>query len=214
MKNLLRKIFSLKELKYAWLLLISAMLCIFTFYVDEHFNPSDQFWLSIAYFTSFALAAIWGGMNYVGHIRINSLYRKQKDIQAYVDQLALGREDKLELLNYLEDFAADLELQGKTKEEAATEAINQFKVKEFLSMSKHTSPFESHGHHYLLGYGSLSLAVVLILILIEKALNSFSLYLFILETVLAVYGICLIALRILYKILDKFIYRKLKNYFS
>jgi len=214
MTNLTRKIFSLRDLKYPWLLLISSVLCILTFYVDEHFDPGDQFWLSIAYFTSFAFAAIWGGMNYVGHIRINNLYRKQNDIRAYVDQLALSGEDKLELHNYLEDFAADLEQRGRSKEEAITEAINQFKVKEFLSMSKHTRPFESHSHHYLLGYSSLALTASFFLILINYVFPSFSLYLLILETVLAVYGLCFILLLILYKIFDKFIYRKLKDYFS
>ncbi|MDQ0058658.1 hypothetical protein [Paenibacillus harenae] len=213
MTNLTRKIFSMGELRYAWLLLISSLLCIATFYVDEQFDPGDQFWLSIAYFTSFALAAFWAGMNYVGHIRMNNIYRKQNDIRAYVDQLALSGEDKLELQNYLEDFSSDLELHGKTKEEAAKEAINQFRAKEFLSMSKYTSPFESHGHHYLLGYGFLAIAAALFFVLIDHVLVSLSLIMLIMKTVLAVYGTCFIALLILYKILDRFIYRKLRDYF-
>ncbi|MEC0128335.1 hypothetical protein [Paenibacillus pabuli] len=214
MTNLTRKIFSMGELKYGWLLLISIVICIATFYVDEHYDPGDQFWLSIAYFTSFTLAAIWGGMNYVGHIRMNNLFRKQNDIHTYVDQLALSGEDKLELKNYLEDFATDLELHGMIKEEAVKEAINQFKAKEFLTMSKYTSPFESHGHHYLLGYGFLAIAASVFLVLIDYVFPSFSLFMLIIKTVLAVYGTCFFALLILYKVLDRIIFWKIKDYFS
>lgn len=214
MTNLIRKIFSFGELKYGWLLLVSIVLCVVTFYADEHYDSGDQFWLSVSYFISFALAALWAGVNYVEHIRINSLYRKHGDIRAYVDQLAINAEDKLELRDYLEDYATDLEQQGRNRQEAVTEAINQFRVKEFLSMSKHTQPFESHSHHYLLGYSSLAIAATLLLVLFDYAFPSYSLYALILGTVLAVYGMCFIALLVLYRILDKFIYRKLKDYFS
>ncbi|MDP4097916.1 hypothetical protein OIN60_14160 [Paenibacillus sp. P96] len=214
MTNLSRKIFSLGEIRYAWILLLSIVICIVTFFSDEHFNPDDQFWLSVSYYVSFTLAAVWSGANYVGHIRVNSLYHKQNDIPAYVAQLALNKEDKMELQNYLEDFAADLEHQGRSKKEAAKEAINQFKVKEFLSMSKHTRPFETHGHHYLMGYALLLLASVLLLAIIAQMIAPGILLLFIFQVVLAVYGVCFITLFMLYKVLDRFIYRKLKQYFS
>jgi hypothetical protein len=214
MANLSRKVFSLEEIRYTWILLLSIIICVVTFFCDEYLNPDDQIWLSISYYVSFILATIWSVVNYAGHIRMNSLYRKQNNIGAYVTQLALNKEDQLELQNYLEDFAADLEQQGRSKEEAAKEAINQFKVKEFLSMSKHTQPFELHGHHYLIGYALLMLASALLLFILDQAIAPGTLILFIIQVVLAVYGVCFIALFMLYRIVDKLIYRKLKQYFS
>ncbi|MFE6799214.1 hypothetical protein [Paenibacillus chitinolyticus] len=214
MTNLTRKILSLDELKYAWLLVLSIVICIATFFIDEHFDPNNQLGLTLSYFSSFLLAAIWGGVNYVGHIRTNSLYKKKNDIHAYVSQLALSRDDKTELQNYLEDFAADLELKGMKKEEAEKEAINQFRAKEFLSMSKYTSPFESHGHHYLIGYALISITLAVVIALIERTIASPSLFFLIMITIFAVYGISLGALFMVYRVLDKLIYKKLKDYFS
>lgn len=212
--TLLRKIFSLGELRYGWLLAISVAVCVVAFYVDEQWNPREQLWLSLFYFASFLLAVLWGGANYVGHIRVNAMYRRQHDIAAYVNQLALSAEDKTELRNYLEDYAADLERQGRTKEEAEREAVSQFKVKEFLSMSKHTRPFESHGHHYLIGYAAIALAAAAAAALIDGLTDSYSLPGLIATTLLTVYGICFVALFVLYKIVDKFLYKKLQDYFS
>lgn len=214
MTNFLRKAFSLGELRFGWILLLSIAICSITFFYDEHFNPEDQFWLALSYYVSFTLALVWSLANYVRHIRMNSLYRKQNDIHTYVAQLALNKEDKLELQNYLEDFAADLEHQGRSKEEAAKEAINQFKVKEFLSMSKHTWPFETHGHHYLMGYASLAFAAAVLLAIMHQMTTQEILFLYIMQVVLAVYGVCFIALFVLYKTFDTFLYQKVKQYFS
>lgn len=214
MTNWTRKLFSLGELKYGWLLLLSVAICAVTYYADEYYDPDNQLWLSVGYFAAGAMAIVWGGANYIGHIRMNGLYRKQHNIPAYVEQLAMSGEDKLELRNYLEDFAADLESQGKTAEEAAKEAIAQFKVKEFLSMSKHTRPFESHGHHYLLGWAILIFAAAAVIGAIDYALNGLSLYLFIAKTVLAVYGAGFVALYVLSKTMDALVYRKLEDYWS
>lgn len=210
----MRKLFSLREIRHVWILLLSIIICAVTFYSDEHFDPDDQLWLSVSYFVSFTLAAAWSAANYVGHIRINSLYRKQHNIQAYVAQLALSKEDKMELQNYLEDFTADLVQQGKSKEDAAKEAINQFKAKEILSMSKHSTPFESHGHHYLIGYALLMVVSAIVLAVIDQAIDSPPYFLIIVITMLVVYGSSFFALFALYKVLDRLIYRKLKQYFS
>lgn len=214
MTNFLRKAFSLGEIRFGWILLLSIVICSITFFYDEHFNPEDQFWLALSYYVSFTLALVWSLANYVRHIRMNSLYRRQNDIHSYVAQLALSKEDKLELQNYLEDFAADLEHQGRSKEEAAKEAINQFKVKEFLSMSKHTRPFETHGHHYFIGYALLAFAAAFLLAIIDQTTTQEILFLYIMQVVLAVYGVCFIALLVLYKTFDKFLYQKVKQYFS
>lgn len=213
MDNLLRKIFSLRELRYGLLLCFSIVICVVTYYFDEQINPADQMWLSISYYISFTIAAIWCGMNYFAQIRMNQFFRRQNDIYAYVNQLALSGEDKLELQNYLEDYATDLEQHGKTREEAVTEAINQFRVREFLSMSKHSKLFETHGHHYLLGYAAIMLSADLVLAIIDR-LASPSIFFKIFFSVLSVYGASFVIVYVMYKALDQFIYEKIKKYFS
>ncbi|MDF2935585.1 MAG: hypothetical protein K0Q90_958 [Paenibacillaceae bacterium] len=214
MRNFIRKVFSLAELRYSPVLLLSIVICVIAFFIDEHVDPKDQLWLAVTYYVSFSLAALWCGINYIGHIRMNNLYRKHADIGAYVEQLAMSTEDKTELRNFLEDFAADLEGQGRTRQEAAKEVISQFQIREFLAMSKHTSPFESHGHHYLMGYGILFLGASLIALAAELLLSHPPLVWLIISSVAGVYGICFFGVYVLYKLLDRFIYNKLKKYFS
>ncbi|MNC27221.1 hypothetical protein D3C75_753870 [compost metagenome] len=214
MRNWTRKVFSLAELRYGPVLLLSVVICVAAFFIDEYINPRDQLWLAVTYYISFSLAALWCGINYIGHIRMNNLYRKHADIGAYVEQLAMSTEDKTELRNFLEDFAADLEGQGRSREEAAKEVISQFQVREFLAMSKHTQPFETHGHHYLLGYGILLLGVCLISLAAELLLQQPPLAWLITSSVSGVYGASLFGVYVLYKLLDRFIYNKLKKYFS
>lgn len=214
MRNWTRKTFSLAELRYSPVLLLSIVICVAAFYIDEHVNPGDQLWLAVTYYISFSLAALWCGINYVGHIKMNNLYRKHADIGAYVEQLAMSTEDKTELRNFLEDFAADLEEQGRTKEEAAKEVISQFQVREFLAMSKHTVPFETHGHHYLLGCGILLLGVCLTALAAGALWGQHFLVWLIISSVSGVYGACFFGVYALYKLLDRLIYNKLKKYFS
>lgn len=214
MRNWARKVFSLAELRYSPVLLLSIVVCVVAYTIDEQIDPQDQLWLAVTYYISFSLAALWCGINYIGHIRVNNLYRKHGDIGAYVEQLVMDAEDKTELRNFLEDFAADLEEQGRSREEAAKEVISQFQVREFLAMSKHTVPFETHGHHYLLGYCMLLLGVCAMATSVELLLAQPPLVWLIISSVSGVYGVSLFGVYMLYKLLDRFIYKKLKNYFS
>ncbi|MCC3372760.1 hypothetical protein [Cohnella sp. REN36] len=214
MNPMLRKMFSLRDLRFAWLLLVSISVCGLTFYADETFASADPHALTVCYVLSFALAVIWSAANYIGHIRMHATYRKQHDIRAYVEQLAMSGEDRLELQNYLEDYAADLTSQGRTKEEAAREAINQFKVKEFLSLSKHSPLFDLHAHYYLLGWAAVAVAFFLLLGAIGLALFPSSLLLLIAESIALAYGLSFVGLFFVYKLLDAVIRRKLKEHLS
>ena len=214
MRNWARKVFSLAELRYSPVLLLSIVVCVVAYTIDEQIDPKDQLWLAVTYYISFSLAALWCGINYIGHIRVNILYRKHGDIGAYVEQLVMDAEDKTELRNFLEDFAADLEEQGRSREEAAKEVISQFQVREFLAMSKHTVPFETHGHHYLLGYGMMLMGVCLAATSVELLLAQPPLVWLIISSVSGVYGVSLFGVYVLYKLLDRFIYNKLQKYLS
>jgi hypothetical protein len=171
----------------------------------------DPGWLTIGYLLAFALAVVWGVINYIGHIRMNVMYQKQNNIQAYVENLAMGKEDKLELQHYLEDYAADLIMQGKPKNEAAKEAINQFKVQEILSLSKDTMLFNLHAHYYLIGWAILAAIVDIIIWLLYGGFYPSSQLLLIIGLILIAYGMGFIALFCGYKLMDSFIYRKINE---
>lgn len=209
--KILSKIFSLSDMKYYWLLILSIIVCAVFFYRDrmnEMNTSNEQMWFYVGYGISFGLAILWSVANYIGHIRINALYRKQQNIQAYVEQLAMSAEEKTELRNYLEDYAQDLMSQGKTKEQATAEAISQFKVKELLSLSKNTALFHLHAHYYLLGWAIIAF-ILLGLVGIWDSLVSSSLPTFIVEMIFLAYGSSLMILFFIYKLLDALIYKKL-----
>ncbi|MFY0758609.1 permease prefix domain 1-containing protein [Metabacillus dongyingensis] len=128
-----KKIFSLGDIKYSWILSLSAIFFGITNYLDRMYS-NDPAWVHAGYWISFAIAVLWGVLNYISHIRMNNMYKKQDDLQLYVNQLVMSEEDKLELRTYLEDYVQDLMKQGNTEADAMREAINQFKVKEFLSL--------------------------------------------------------------------------------
>ncbi|WP_080832626.1 permease prefix domain 1-containing protein [Cohnella massiliensis] len=208
----LRKAFSIGDLKFGWILLVSLAVCAAVGYIDLVDNPEDQFWLAVGYAVAFGLAVLWSGVNYVGHIRLAAMYRKMNDIGAYVEQLAMGAEDKAELRNYLEDYAQDLIRQGKSERQATAEAISQFQVKELLRLSKHTDLFQLHAHYYLLGWTACAALLVLLIELTKGVFPSESLAILLAESIAAAYGASFVCLFFVYKLLDAFIYRTLRKH--
>jgi hypothetical protein len=106
----------------------------------------------------------------------------------------------------LEDYIIVLVSQGKTREEAAKEAINQFNVIEFSSLSKNTMIFNLHAHYYYGGYACFALLGGLLLILIHA---NFPLLLLLVGgyTILA-YRVGFIGLFFIYKLADIILYKK------
>ncbi|MBB6733812.1 hypothetical protein [Cohnella zeiphila] len=209
-----RKAFSLSDLRHGWLLALSVVVCGAFFWMDQRSASDDQFWLSVGYGVSFAVAVLWSAVNYISHIRLNAMYRQMNDIEAYVRQLAMSEEDRLELRNYLEDYAQDLTAQGRTKEQATAEAISQFKVKELLSLSKNTELFHLPAHYYLFGWTVLAWALLAALTIVGDLFEADGTGMVIAQTILAVYGAALAGLFFVYKVLDAAIHRKLQHHFS
>ncbi|WP_050180465.1 hypothetical protein [Domibacillus robiginosus] len=210
MQHFVTKAFSLNDIKYSWLLLISIIIFGVSFYLDLYFIPAFvQITALLGYGGAFILAALWGALNYIGHIRINALYQKNHDIFAFVDQLALDHEEKLELQAYLEDYVHDQINNGKTKEDAAKEAISQFKVKEFSALSKNTMLFNLHAHYYLIGFSFLAFLAFFILLLAHT--SSSSLFLLAGAYTILAYGIGFAGLFFVYKVVDIILYKKLKD---
>ena len=213
MSHFLKKALMLSEIKYPWLIVLSA-LCFGSFYYVDRMYTTDPFWLFLCYWFSFGLAVIWGALNYISHIHLNAMYQKQNDLHAYVNQLVMSADEKLELQTYLEDYVEDLVEQGMTKQEATNEAINQFKVKEFLSLSKNTSLFNLHAHYYLLGLAVITGIVGLIIWVVTAAMNENTLITLMIEVTLFAYCIGLVGLFFVYKILDSVLYQKVNKLFS
>ncbi|WP_102272649.1 hypothetical protein [Cytobacillus massiliigabonensis] len=211
MSQFIRKIFSLNDIKYSWILLLSMILCFLIFYIDRADLLIDSAIVTTGYLLSFSIAVLWGAINYIGHIRMNVMYQKQDNIHAYVAQLALSQEDKWELQAYLEDFAEDLIKQGKTKEEASIEAITHFKVQEILSLSKNTLLFNLHAHYYLLGWVILAFVLFTVIGLFWITLFTSSTIMLIVESILMAYSFGFVGLFFVYKLFDAMIYRKLKE---
>lgn len=212
MNQSLRRIMSLQEIRYGWLLLLSFILFGFSFYNDRIIDPIDEWGSSIGYGISFAIAAFWGAINYISHIRMNAMYKKELDISIYVQQLEMSKEDQLELQTYLEDYVQDLIEQGFSKEDATKEAINQFKVKEILS--KNTMLFNLHAHFYLIGWVAIFFIALILVWLTEHSLNIESNYLLLIEVPLFVYCLGISGVFLLYKVIDSIIYQKYKELFS
>ncbi|MFS0562046.1 hypothetical protein AB1K91_15020 [Terribacillus sp. 179-K 1B1 HS] len=212
MSQYMRKIFSLGDLKYSWILLLSSLLFGITNFTDQLYS-GDPIWVLISYLISFSIAVLWGAINYISHIRMNNMYKKQDDIQLYVSQLAMSEEDKQELQTYLADYVQDLIQQGNSEADATREAINQFKVKEFLALSKNTMFFNLHAHYYLIGWTIVSILASILVWILEVTMLPYPLITFTIESIFIAYSIGLFGMFILYKIIDAMIYRKFKDLF-
>lgn len=211
MKNTLKKTFNLSDIKYSWLLLLSMVIFILSLYFEKISSSITPLTQWITYGSAFLSAVIWSVLNYIAHIKVNANYKKYDDIKTYVDNLVMSKDDKLELMAYLEDYAADLSSQGKTKAEAVQIAINQFRVQEFSSISKNNSVLNLPIHYYLIGYVLVDIALVIVLALLTNTVFHGYFWLSAFEFTLAAYGVGFLGLFFLYKLFDAAISKKINN---
>ncbi|WP_017416559.1 hypothetical protein [Clostridium tunisiense] len=211
MKNILKKTFNLSDIKYSWLLLLSMVIFILSLYFEKISSSITPLTQWITYGSAFLSAVIWSVLNYIAHIKVNANYKKYDDIKTYVDNLVMSKDDKLELMAYLEDYAADLSSQGKTKAEAVQIAINQFRVQEFSSISKNNSVLNLPIHYYLIGYVLVDIALVIVLALLTNTVFHGYFWLSAFEFTLAAYGVGFLGLFFLYKVFDAAISKKINN---
>lgn len=211
MKNILKKTFNLSDMKYSWLLLLSMVIFILSLYFEKLTSSITPLTQWVTYGSAFLSAVIWSVLNYIAHIKVNANYKKYDDIKTYVDNLVMSKDDKLELMAYLEDYATDLSSQGKTKAEAVQIAINQFRVQEFSSISKNNSVLNLPIHYYLIGYVLVDIALVIVLALLTNTVFHGYFWLSAFEFTLAAYGVGFLGLFFLYKVFDAAISKKINN---
>lgn len=148
-------------------------------------------------------------MNYIDHLKISTIYRKNDNIEIYVESLAMSREEKENLKEYLNDFVRDLEEGGMTREEAIKRAIGQFQVQEFLSLSKNKGIFELPIHYYLLGYILIFIVIMIIIKILTSTIFGDLFLLHAINFTLNLYTISFLGLLILYKLIDSIIEKKM-----
>ncbi|SER28635.1 hypothetical protein SAMN04487944_102234 [Gracilibacillus ureilyticus] len=207
--NLFKKITSFSDIKFFWILLISITVFVITLFVDYYDNPAyTPVNALVGYGLAIMIGGLWAIFNYVGHMKINVLYRNSKDLSSFVERLTLNKDEKIELLTYMEDYVQNLVDQGKPMEEATSIAINQFKIKEFDQMSKDSAVFHLPAHHYLIGYAFLTGVLFVIWLAISNTITS-SLYIIVMEATCFAYATGFIVAFFMYKLIDIMIYKKL-----
>lgn len=211
MKLLIKKIFNLSDIRYPWIILISMLLFVFSLY-NNKINPDINTTVElITYGTSVGFAFIWSILNYVDHIKVNAIYKKNDSIEAYVDSLIMKKEEKEDLKEYLNDFVRDLEEGGKTKDEAIKTAISQFQVKEFTSLSKNAGILELPTHNYLIGYVLVFMTAAVVISSLTNTILSNLFWLHAINFMLVLYSISFIGLLLLYKLIDRVVAKKLMH---
>ncbi|MBZ2174289.1 hypothetical protein K8M07_03405 [Schnuerera sp. xch1] len=209
MKIFVKKVFDLSDIRYPWLLIISMLIFIFSLY-NNKINPNiDIITELLTYGTAIVTAFVWSILNYIDHIKLSVIYRKNNDIETYVNSLVMKKEDKEDLKEYLNDFVKDLESEGKTEEEAIEIAIGQFQVKEFTSLSKNNGIFELPVHYYLIGYIIIFVAAIVIIGIFTNTILRDSFLLKAINFMFNLYSIGFIVVLFLYKLMDIFIKKKM-----
>ncbi len=206
MMNKVKRIYDLTDIKYPWLLLLSMVAFVLSLYFNKlhpNIGPNAEM---VIYGSSIAIALIWSILNYISHLKLNAIYKKHDDITVFVEHMAMKKDEKIELIQYLNDFVKDLEEKGDAHEVAVKKAISQFQVQEFLA-AQDGDLFEKPTHYYLLGYASIFVGVILII----QCLNIIFPVPFIVSAanfMLELYSIAFFFLFFLYKLIDSLISKK------
>lgn len=180
-----------------------------TLYIDYKDHPSyTPFAILLCYGFAIVIAGMWSIINYINHIKIHAMYRKDHDLASFVERLAMDKDEKAELLAYMEDFKADLIEQGKSSEEAAKIALHHFTMQEFEKLAKDSTIFKLPAHYYLWGYTAL-LAVVFIFTLILVNLWTSPVIMVVIEATSFAYAFGFATVFFMYKVIDMMIYKKL-----
>jgi hypothetical protein len=175
-------------------------LCFNRFYPDAFTRVEI-----VIYGAVFLVALLWSVLNYAGHLKISAIYKRHDSIEAFIKSLIMSKEEKAELLAYLNDFVKDLEENGNTHAKAVKTAISNFQVKEFTESE--SKIFETPTHYYLLGYTSIFVALVVIIQCINLIVSLPFIVLALCFT-LGLFAVAFVCLFFVYKLIDVMIAKK------
>lgn len=198
--NIIKRVYSLSEIKYPSMLLLSMSAFIMSFCIGRYYRDLTPAAEAAMYGIGFAIALIWSILNYMGHLKLSRIYKKYDTIGTFVEYMTMEDDEKIELIQYLNDFVKDLEERGENHENAVKKAISHFQVQEFSEI-RGSDIFEKHSHYYLFGYVSIFLGAFLVISLLN-AIVHITFILAAINLTLVIYGIGLFLLFFLYKLID------------
>ena len=204
--NKLKRIYNLTDIRYPWLLLLSMVMFILSLCFHRLHPNIDSNMEIVIYGAGFAVALTWSILNYISHLKLNTIYKKHDDIAVFVEHMSMKKDEKIELIQYLNDFVKDLEEKGDTHENAVKKAISHFQVQEFTA-AQDDDLFEKPTHYYLLGYVSIFVGVILIIRCLD-IIFPVPFMLLAASFMLVLYSIAFFCLFFLYKLLDVLISKK------
>lgn len=204
--NKLKRFYQLSDIKYPWLLFLSMIAFVLALYFNRLYPDIYARLEIIIYGAVFAIALVWSILNYIGHLKINTIYKKHDNLEAFVERTSMNKEEKMELLQYLNDFVKDLEENGETHENAVKKAISHFQVQEF-SEAQGGNIFEMTTHYYLLGCASLFIGAALIIQILNMIISA-PFIIMAAVFMLYNYGVAFLCLFFLYKLIDNLISKK------
>jgi hypothetical protein len=197
----IKQAYRLSGIKYPWVLLISMIVFMLSLYFQRVYRNDFSDFEIVGYGSGFLAALIWSVLNYFGHLKLNRLFKKYDNIDVFVEQTHMKKEEKEEFAQYLNDYVKDLEQKGEPHGSAVKKAINSFQVQEF-SEAKGGDMFEKPAHYYLLGYTSVFVAVIIILQTVDGFFPA-QLIISSLSLTLGLYAAAFFILFFLYKVIDK-----------
>ncbi|WP_025023800.1 hypothetical protein [Companilactobacillus nodensis] len=199
--------FSIKQISYKTILVISMILFFICYYLDSVIDPRQtESIFVVGYMFAIMLAAFWSIINYIDHLRINPLYKTYESIDQFVHDLDISDDEKMEIKTMMVDYVTDQKSLGKSEDTAIREIISQFKNEE-LHKPSGSDVFFVHVHKYLLGLGSILLIAGIFVYLVNE-FSSKSVLLAVLEITLICYAAGFYLSFIMYNILNKVLIKK------
>lgn len=197
--------YRLSDIKYPWLLIL-AMLAFVTALCFNRFYPDAFTRIEVViYGAVFLIALLWSILNYVGHLKINAIYKRYDQVDAFIKSLTMSKGEKAELAEYLDDFVRDLVENGSTHAEAVKTAISNFQVQEFTKSQSHI--FETPTHYYLLGYASIFIGLIIIIQCVNFIV-SLPFIIIAASFMLTLFCVAFVCLFFLYKLIDVMVAKK------
>jgi len=203
--NKLKQLYRFSDIKYPWLLSLSIVAFVSSLYFNRSYPDSFTRIEIIVYSVVILIAILWSILNYMGNLKVNAIYKKYDDIEAFTKELSMSNEEKSDFLEYITDFVKDLEQNGSTHEEAVKIAISNFQVQEFAESTSNI--FVKSTHSYLLGCVSVFVGLVIIIQLVDMIV-SLPFIIMAVSFTLALFSIAFISLFCIYKFIDLIIAKK------
>lgn len=198
--------FSMKQISFKLILIISALLFYVCYYLDSVIDPSKiEFTFVVGYMLAIMLAAFWSILNYIDHLRINPLYKTYHSIDEFIGDLSISMDEKNEIETMMIDYVSDQKKLGKDEGQAIEDIIQQFKQGELTKKDV----FFVHTHKYLLGLGLILLVIAAIIYFLGFLSPMFQNELFIvLKITTFCYALGFYVSFFMYNVLNKILIRK------